>query len=91
MHVVLVATPLKYSAVSRPYEFADGISIRELSSIRWDVSIVKGFISEREREDLANTRYWLCAAKEYEHVFGDVGDELYDATHHAAMWTCPLA
>jgi hypothetical protein len=93
MHEVLVATPLKYSAVSRPYEFADGISIRELPSIRWDVSIVKGFISEREREDLANTRYWLCAAKEYEHVFGDVGDELYDATHHAAMALqiiCPI-
>jgi hypothetical protein len=93
MHEVLVATPLKYSAVSRQYEFADGISIRELSSIRWDVSIVKGFISEREREDLANTRYWLCAAKEYEHVFGDVGDELYDATHHAAMALqiiCPI-
>jgi hypothetical protein len=55
MPEVLVATPLRYSAVSRPYEFADGISIRELSPIRWDVSIVKGFISEREREDLANT------------------------------------
>jgi hypothetical protein len=85
MPEVLVATPLKYTAVSRPYEFADGISIRELSPIRWDVSIVKGFISEREREDLANNQYWLCAAKEYAHVYGDVGNELYDAAHHAAM------
>jgi hypothetical protein len=85
MPEVLVATPLKYTAVSRPYEFADGISIRELSPIRWDVSIVKGFISEREREDLANNQYWLCAAKEYAHVYGDVGNELYDAAHQAAM------
>ena len=90
MNEVLVATPLKYSAVSRPYELADGISIREISSIRWDVSSVKGFISERDREDLADTRYWLCAAK---HVFGDVGDELYEATTHAAMALqiiCPI-
>ena len=49
------------------------------------VSLIKGSISEREREDLANTRYWLCASKEYEHVFGDVGNELYDAAYHAAM------
>jgi hypothetical protein len=85
MPEVLVATPLKYSAASRPYEFADGISIRKLSPIRWDVSIVKGFISEQEREDLANTQWWLCAAKEYGNVYGDVGNELYDAAHHAAM------
>jgi hypothetical protein len=85
MPEVLVATPLKYSTVLSPYEFADRISIRELSPIRWDASIVKGFISERERGDLANTRYWLCAAKEYAHVYGDVGDELYYAAHHAAM------
>lgn len=85
MHKVLVVTPLKFSAVSKSYEFTNGISIRELSPIRWDVAIVKGFVSQREREDLANTRYWLCAAKEYEHGFADVGDELWDAAHHAAM------
>lgn len=85
MPEILVGTPLKYSAVSRPYEFADGISIRQISPILWDASIVKGFISERERDDLANTQYWPCAAKEYEHVYGDVGGELYDAAHHAAM------
>ena len=85
MHEVLVVTPLKFSAVSKPYEFTNGISIRELAPIRWDVSIVKGVVSEREREDLANTRYWLCAAKQYEHVLGDVGDELWDAARHAAM------
>jgi hypothetical protein len=85
MHEVLVVTPLKHSAVSRPYDFANGISIREISPICWDVSIVKRLVSEREREDLANRRYWLCAAKEYEHVYGHVGDELYEAAFHAAM------
>jgi hypothetical protein len=85
MPYLLVATPLKHSAVSKSYEFANGISIRELSPIRWDVSIVKGFISEREREELVNSRYWLCAAKQYDQFFGDTGDDLYDAAYHAAM------
>ena len=85
MPEMLVATPLKYSAVSKPYYFEDGISIRDLSPIRWEISNIKGFISDRDREHLKNTRYWLCAAKEYEHVYGDVGDELYHAAHHAAL------
>jgi hypothetical protein len=82
---VLVATPLKYSTVSKAYAFSDGISIRELLPIRWDVSILKGFISERELADLVNTRYWLCATKQYQSVLGDVSDELYDAAHHASI------
>ena len=55
-----------------------------ICSIRRKVPIVKRFILEREQEDLANTRYWLCTAKEYEHVFGDMGDEVYDATRRDA-------
>jgi hypothetical protein len=85
MPEVIVATPLKYSAVTRPYTFADGISIRELSPILWDVSIVRGFVSDRERDDLANTRYWLCASAEYENTYGSAGDELYGSSRHAAL------
>ena len=48
--------------------FREGISIRELSPIRWDVSIVKSTVSERERETFADTKYWLVAGKEYEQV-----------------------
>jgi hypothetical protein len=85
MPEVIVATPLKHGSVSRPYSFGDGISIRELGPIRWDVAIVKSTISERERETFAKTKYWLVAAKEYEHVYGSVGEELYDAARSAAM------
>ena len=82
---VLVATPLRHFAVSAPYAFADGISIRELSPIRWDSSIVKSTVSEQERESLAATKYWLVAAKEYDNVYGSVGDELYARALSAAM------
>jgi hypothetical protein len=80
---VLVATPLKSSAVTRPYTFGDGISIRELSPILWDISIAKAFISSHERDQLASTRYWLCAIKEVEHIYGDVGDDLYSKAMYA--------
>lgn len=85
MPEVLVATPLKYSSVTRAYEFADGICIRELSPILWDISIVKGLISERERQELANAKYWLCAKQDYDYVHGDVGNELYGKALNAAL------
>lgn len=84
MREALVATPLKYLAVTKPYVFDDGISIRELSPIPWDISNVKGFVSETEREELANTRYWLCASKEYEYIHGDIGTDLYAKARYAA-------
>lgn len=85
MREVLVGTPLKNSTVSRPYKFANGISIRELSPICWGSAVVKMSMLEREREDLATTRYWLCAAKECESTTGSVDEELYAAANHAAM------
>src|SRR6266513_3144033 len=91
MHEVLVATPLKCS-LSQPYLFSNGISIRELSPILWDISNVKGYISDVDRERMAKSRYWLCASNEYEHVDMNVGNELYAKARYAA-WaiqiTCP--
>jgi hypothetical protein len=84
MPEVLVATPLKYNAATQAYTFADGISIRELAPILWEISIVKGYVSEKEREEMAETHYWLCASKEVDHVHGDVGNDLYDKALHAA-------
>ena len=84
MPEVMVATPLNYAAVGQPYVFADGIAIRELSPILWDISIVKGYVSEKDREDMAKTRYWLCASEEYDFVYGDVGNELYAKARNAA-------
>ena len=52
MPEVLVATPLNYNAVSRPYFLSEGIAIRELSSIRWEVALAKHMISEEERKKL---------------------------------------
>ena len=85
MPTVLVATPLDWSRVSRAYEFSDGISIRELAPIRWDVAIVKSEVSAREQEDLANTKYWLCASEDYDRMHRSVGDELLERVHAAAM------
>jgi hypothetical protein len=84
MPEVLVATPLKHGNVSRPYTFGDGITIRELT-IAWDDSIVNRRISVQERESLANSKYWLVAAKEYENAYGPDSNELYAAAHSAAM------
>lgn len=85
MPQAIIATPLGYSAVTQPYDFGGGICIRELAPIRWDVAIVKSEVSERGREELAKTKYWVCAANEYEHVYGSVGDELFERAHDAAM------
>jgi hypothetical protein len=85
MPEVLVATPLNWSGVSRPYSFTDGICIRELSPIRWDVARVKSEISESALDELAETRYWLCASKDYDHTSGSAGDELLELAHDAAM------
>jgi hypothetical protein len=80
---VLVATPLKYSAVTRAYTFTDGISIRELSPILWDVSIAKTFISIHERDELARTRYWLCASREVDRSYVRADDDLFDKAMYA--------
>jgi hypothetical protein len=84
MPELLVATPLRNSAVTRPYDFADGISIRELVPILWDISIVKNYISEDERAKMADAKYWLCASRDYEYDFGDTGRELFTKARHAA-------
>jgi hypothetical protein len=83
MPEVLVATPLDYFKVSKPYQFAGGVEIREISAILWEEAIVQRFISEYEREGLAETTYWLCATKEVPIAFADESDGLYDACRRA--------
>jgi hypothetical protein len=89
MPEVLVATPLRHSAVTKPYTFSDRISIRELAPILWDTSIVKWYVSEDEREYLAQAKYWLCASKEVEYVSGDAANDLYTKATYAA-WTLQI-
>lgn len=85
MPEVLVATPLNYSAASRPYQFADGISIREIVPILWDISVVKGYVSAADKTRINNAKYWLCASAECEYVLPQTGDELYTKARNAAM------
>ena len=74
MPEVLVATPLHYFTVSRPYEFANGIAIRKISPVLWDGAIVQRSISEFDREGLAETAYWLCASKQVQVAFADASE-----------------
>jgi len=82
MQTVVVATPLRNSTVSRPYAFGDGITIQAVSPILWDVSIVTDYISKHDREELQETRYWLCATRDVESANTE-SDELYDAARQA--------
>jgi hypothetical protein len=85
MPEVLVATPLNYSAASRAYQFADGISIREISTILWDISVVKGYVSATDKTKMDEAKYWICASQEYEYVLPQTGDELYTKARNAAL------
>jgi hypothetical protein len=81
----MVATPLHNGVVTRPYDLNEHICIRELGPIRWDVAIIKSHVSEHDREELASTKFWLCAIRNYEHLPDDVGRELFPLAHAAAL------
>lgn len=83
MPELLVATPLKYSDVSHGYAFVDGVSIRELSPILWDISIAKTFLSRHERDELLSVKYWLCVSKEVDYVSPGAGEDLYEQAQQA--------
>ena len=85
MTEVLAATPLNYSVATQSYDFPEGISIREISPILWDVSIVNGYVSEQDKHKMNEARFWLCAAQEYEYVDAVTGDELYTRARNAAF------
>ena len=89
MREVLVATPLSQSAVTCPYTFQGGISIREISPILWDHSVAKCSVPETELKDLKETKYWLCASKEAEHVFDSVCHDLRSRVE-SAMWALQI-
>jgi hypothetical protein len=80
----LVATPLKHSVATQPYLFGDGISIQKLSPILWDISVVKGFISQHDRDYMSEDRFWLCATAESASQHDQRIQELYNKARHAA-------
>jgi hypothetical protein len=82
MREIVIATPLNANAASQPYDFMDGISIRDLSGkIDWDGSIIKRTVSEHDYEHLTGMRYWLCVTGEQ--TADD--EQLYSKAHRAAM------
>lgn len=83
----IVATPIRWGSVSRPYSFRNGISIRGLK-ILWERSIVKGYISEHDRQALVSTRFWLCATGTAGDPIGDEGS-LY-LTARRALWATQI-
>jgi hypothetical protein len=82
MDTILAATPLRHS-VSKSYTFSEGISIRKIQPILWELSAARQYMSDREREDLSGARYWLSVSKEVEHWSIGSHDDLYDKARHA--------
>jgi len=84
MEEIIVATPLK--GVEQPYQFSNSITVRAVEPILWEQSIIKGFVSEHDRENLQKTKYWLCAGKQVEYPTQQ-SDELFELVHHAQSTT----
>jgi hypothetical protein len=76
MPEVFVARHRSSTVVSCSYSFGEGIFIRELAPIRWDTSVARGMISDIERGELANVKYWLCAGAELDNANGASAKEL---------------
>ena len=66
MDRILVATPLPHNSVRRSFAFLDNVTIQKLEPILWDLSVVKTLISEKERKELSESRYWMSVSKEVE-------------------------
>ena len=77
---VIVATPIR--GVKQPYQFANGLCVREINPIVWEQSIVKDFISEHDRHSLMETKYWLAVGKEVQDPTNE-GNDLCEKVHWA--------
>ena len=91
MQEVIVATPLSYDHLTKPHNFRNGISVCGIDPILWKKALVKDVISEWEKEDLANTKYWLCVAEQVGNQQRE-GNSLYERAHramYAVQIICP--
>jgi YVTN family beta-propeller protein len=64
MDTILVGTPLRLGSASKPCTFSDGVTIRGIQPILWELSVAKQLMSDEERKRLSYAPYWLCASKE---------------------------
>lgn len=84
MDTILVGTPLRFDSVSKPYTFSDGVTIRSIQPILWDLSVAKLLMSDEERKHLSAAPYWLCASKEVSNWCSErPEDDLYEKARRA--------
>ena len=84
MDKIVIATPLRNGCCSKPYVFSDGVEIREIKPILWELSVAGKFLSEDEREHLSAARYWLTVAEDVENwMIQHADDRLYEKARHA--------
>ena len=84
LDTVIVATPLRGGCCSKPYSFTDGVEIREIKSILWELAVAGKLLSEDDREYLNSSQYWLSVTERIENwSFGQSDDQLYERARHA--------
>jgi hypothetical protein len=66
METVLTATPLKNGLFTKEHEFSNGMTIRPIGPILWEMSVAKPYMSDNEREVLSNINYWLCVENQWD-------------------------
>ena len=86
MDTVIVATPLRNGCCSKPYVFANGVEIREIKSILWELSVAGKLLSQDDREHLDASEYWLSVTDHIEDWYlGQANQELYDKAWQAML------
>jgi hypothetical protein len=84
MDTILVGTPLRLGSVSKPYTFSNGVTIRGIQPILWELSVAKQLMSDEERKRLSYAPYWLCASKEVANWYSErPGNDLYEKARRA--------
>lgn len=57
---MIVASPLRDSAVSKEYQFKHGVSIRRNVQINWQDPVVTDNLSNQRVSEWKDRQYWLC-------------------------------
>lgn len=70
-----VATPLTRGGFSRPFKFELGVSIRSISPILWDRSVIaQQFMSLEERKEMSEAPFWLAIDEPEKMLSPELGD-----------------
>jgi len=66
MEIVLTATPIKNGLFTKEHEFPNGLAVRPIRPILWELSAAKSYMSDNDRETLSKINYWLCIEKQWD-------------------------